>query len=92
MSRSTPILGFKPPYLRDAEIVLPVLTGCGVDGELTATPAVWRRIFDALEPHLPVRTRVVVVDTLAEARRQQRTPRLARIVRLPIQKPSGGLL
>jgi hypothetical protein len=42
--RSTPLLGFKPPYVKAGEVVLPVLTGTGDWHELIATPATWQRI------------------------------------------------
>lgn len=47
---STPLLGFKPPFVNDGVIVLPVLTGTGDCAHLTATPSTWQRIADALAP------------------------------------------
>jgi hypothetical protein len=47
-ARSTPLLGFKPPFVKDGEVVLPVLTGTGEWHELIATPATWQRAGNAL--------------------------------------------
>ena len=48
--RPTPLLGFETPYVKAGDVVLPVLAGAGRNAELCATPAMWRRIVDALAP------------------------------------------
>lgn len=54
--RPTPLLGFKTPYVKAGEVVLPVCCGCGVEAELTASPAMWGRIIAAVEPRLLARS------------------------------------
>jgi hypothetical protein len=42
--RSTQLLGFKPPFVKDGEVAVPVLTGTGEWTEITATPVTWARM------------------------------------------------
>jgi hypothetical protein len=75
--RSTPLLGFKPPFVKEGEVVLPVLTGSGEWAELTASPAMWQRIGLALAaPGIP----------------RVRPAKPAAAARPPLTKPGGALL
>ncbi|MBI5693650.1 MAG: hypothetical protein HZC55_26535 [Verrucomicrobia bacterium] len=47
--RSTPLLAFKPPFVKGGEIALPILTGAGEWAEITAVPSLWSDIREALE-------------------------------------------
>jgi hypothetical protein len=48
---STRLFGFKPPFVKDGEVVVPVLSGAGEWSELIATPATWQRMALALGLH-----------------------------------------
>ncbi|QYM80272.1 hypothetical protein K0B96_06565 [Horticoccus luteus] len=78
--RPTPLLGFETPYVKAGDVVLPVLAGVGKDAELCATPAMWRRIFDVLEP------------LVREARGDAGSAVPASVGRAPILKPSRRIL
>lgn len=69
--RSTPLLGFKPPFVKGGEVALPVLTGSGEWAELTASPAVWREISGALRDRCGVVPATPRADA-APAQRQRR--------------------
>ncbi len=68
MPRPTPLLGFKAPFVKGGEIVVPVLVGSGDWAELVATPRTWSGIAQGLaalgvpaptaEPCRPVCVRV----------------------------------
>ena len=92
MPRPTPLLGYRTPYVKGGEVVLPVLTGCGTDAELTATPAMWRRLFAAIESKL--RDDVQSTAPVIRVGRVPRplTPAQEAAVRGVVRKPNGSLL
>lgn len=88
--RSTPLLGFKPPFVKGGEVALPVLTGTGEWAELSGSPSLWAQVRAAFcESGRPAARSEI--DVAAEPARPRGTARRLSPA-TPVLKPGGKIL